>query len=274
MPINISNFENWLRTYRSQKTAHAYKGSLSLFQRLVGGDRPVNKDTANEFVQLLLKRGIAASSVNRHLAALKSYLVFSDAHDEARRIPLLKAFRKEAKFWTKLQVREFMTRCLTSFDKALFYLTYCAALRISEASAVNLDDIEFDRCRVRIKTKKQRGGNEYDYAVLDRRTLDALGEYIRYRKSECKALFTMNGTGRTNVDTLRRHFKSIMDQAKLEGTFHILRHSRAYEYVTSKPTPSTIAIMKLLRHRSLTSTERYVHWLHTDSEAAMIPMGW
>ena len=145
-------------------------------------------------------------------------------------------------------------------DKAILELLYSSGIRISELTNIELSNLDFDECLIRImgKGRKERIIPLGDYAI------DALHDYIyNYREKLNKKNSTyifLNNRG----DKLSRQFifKTIKNYAIKKGikkniSPHTLRHTFATHLL--KNGADLRIIQELLGHENLATTQIYTH---------------
>lgn len=182
------------------------------------------------------------------------------------------------KFWKRRPLtRDEITRFLESIDvstawgmrdRALFELIYSSGLRVSEAAALKVADIDFERRLMVVRGKFDR-----DRVVpLSEVARDFLAHYLG-DKLERPEAWVFEGT---RGGTKGRHFRSTsvserfrilvreFGMDKPEISTHSIRHSTATHLLENGA--SIRHVQELLGHRNIESTVRYTHVL-TDSLA-------
>jgi site-specific recombinase XerD len=149
--------------------------------------------------------------------------------------------------------------------RVLFLTCYAAGLRISEACALRVEDIDSQRMVLRVRYAK---GSKQRFTVLSVQLLSALREYWKIARPP-EWLFP--GQGRSphiSSDTARQVFRAARDQAGLGKwcTPHTLRHSFATHLLESGT--ELVVIQSLLGHSTIRTTTTYTH-VRTDHIAAV-----
>jgi integrase len=150
--------------------------------------------------------------------------------------------------------------------RALFLTCYAAGLRISEACALRVEDIDSRRMVIRVRYAK---GSKQRYTVLSPQLLVVLREYWKVARPP-EWLFP--GQGKSpfiSPDTARQVFRAARDEIGLGKwcTPHTLRHSFATHLLESGT--QLVVIQALLGHSSIRTTTTYTH-VRTDHVAAVI----
>ncbi len=144
--------------------------------------------------------------------------------------------------------------------RALLMSCYAAGLRISEACALQVRDIDSRRMVIRVRYAK---GDKQRFTVLSRQLLIALREYWKIDRPQ-QWLFPGAGkSGYVTPETVRRVFRNAREQVGLGKwcTPHTLRHSFATHLLESGT--ELVVIQALLGHSSIKTTTCYTH-VRTD----------
>lgn len=141
-----------------------------------------------------------------------------------------------------------------------FLVTGNLGLRVSELVRVRCCDIDEKLSRIRVFTAKQRKATE-DYLPLDRALMSAIVAYARSIQARGETLLFPYSTR-----WVQMMFDKYAGKAgiKVKGSsgvrgrgIHCLRHFRGMSLVYAGIDPVTVK--ELLRHRSITSTDVYLH---------------
>ncbi|MBN1374054.1 tyrosine-type recombinase/integrase [Candidatus Dojkabacteria bacterium] len=220
------------------------------------------------------QKGLQASSINRFLSSLRSYLKYLVDFDYDCPIPpdAIKLIKTERK---KSQVAEFdellkLIEAPMEFEKddkialrnrAILEVLFSTGLRVSELVSLDRDQInENGKIYVIGKGKKGR------FVYLTPRALTWIKEYLKIREDDKPALFIPYRGGRQGEKNARISTNYIEEKLsayrKLLGivvptTPHSLRHGFATYLAENGASPAAIQV--LLGHASLNTTTRYVH---------------
>jgi site-specific recombinase XerD len=155
-------------------------------------------------------------------------------------------------------------------DKALFSITYDAAMRIEEAVTRKRKDFEIDDPKKASVFVNGKTGPESDaWLPLSPNTVRDIYEYINslpYEPGPEDYMFTMQGNKTRPMPTSTA--RDIMYRMKARagitenGAWHRLRHSRA-THLLSDDTPIT-TVQAVCRHGNIKTTLKYAH---TTAEA-------
>ncbi len=205
---------------------------------------------------LIQERKLSASSVNVAIAALKflygvtlrrswtlERLVFSKRE---KKLPVVLSPDETAQFFEHVSKPKY---------RAILLTMYAAGLRVSEAVALKVTDIDNRRMVIRVEQGK---GRKDRYVMLSPKLLGILREYWKAHRTE-HWLFP-GAKGRHISTEAVRHVCKLACRAsglKKNVTPHSLRHSFATHMLEADVDLRKIQL--LLGHRSISSTARYTH---------------
>jgi integrase/recombinase XerC len=147
-------------------------------------------------------------------------------------------------------------------DKAIFETIYSAGLRVSEASGLNVEDIDLDDgvAVVRGKGKKER------LALLGKPAVSALKTWLKERATltggkqwNCPAAFLNKNGTRLTTRSMGRLMAKYLQQQGLDSRAspHTLRHSFATHMLDHGA--EIRGVQELLGHEQLSTTQIYTH---------------
>jgi site-specific recombinase XerD len=168
------------------------------------------------------------------------------------------------------------TEVLTLFEKTpnlkhrlLLMPTYSSGLRVSEVVRLKKGDIDTERKMVFIKEGK---GRKDRYTILSTKVVTLLSEYLL--KYDIKGwLFPGQPADKPlSTRSAQKIFYEGLEKAGIEkeASIHTLRHSFATHLVESDTNLGSI--QKLLGHKSLRTTMRYIHGAKKDALAVVSPL--
>lgn len=284
--VLIKKFLLYMKAERgiSRHTARAYAFDLKEFAQFLekaprhGGQAAPDLSNfrkarllVREFWASVSQRGVKTSTLNRKLAALRSffkYLVLEDLID-ANPFGYLKTPKPERRlprFLTEVEMEKFLgslggdSGFKTLRDKALFETLYSSGLRIHEALGLNLDDADLWNGMVRVFGK----GARERMVPLGKTAVNALEAYLDERKKRFgrgadKALFLNVRGGRLSTRGASKVLKTLVRKSPLSKDVapHAFRHSFATHLLNHGCDLRTV--QEMLGHRSLASTQIYAH---------------
>ncbi|MCH7591760.1 MAG: site-specific tyrosine recombinase XerD [Planctomycetes bacterium] len=256
-------------------TVTAYRADLRGFWNfLTAHDIHADQITIEDiqrYLMALQKRGLALSSVARHLATVKMFLRFLFAEHVLTRD--VASLVESPKRWRTIPhvVRYEQVEALLAApdlyceyylrDRALLELLYATGMRASEVADLTLDRINLKLGYVRCIGK----GNKERIVPVGRPAVEAVGRYLDMLRPRLlgerttDALF-LSRTGRpldrTNIGRLvRKHAVAAGIETKL--TPHTLRHCFATHLLAGGA--DLRIVQELLGHVDVTTTQIYTH---------------
>ncbi len=212
------------------------------------------------------RRALSASSIQRKLAALRTFLGFLAENgliekDVSRAVPAPKVQKKLPVVLNEEQaallVDGTMTVPLSTRDRALLDLLYTCGLRVSEAANLDWSDIHWSSSRLMVRSGK--GGKDRVIPILTG-TKTLLWKFKEASSlATCPAIFRssrgLRMSTRAIYNLVRK--KALKLGIPVHATPHTLRHSFATHLLTNGA--NLRAIQELLGHASLSTTQRYTH---------------
>ena len=225
-----------------------------------------------EYVDQLDQREYSSATRSRKIASLRSFMRFlreeGITNDLAtRRLKVPRGGKPLPKSLTIDEVEALLNYVANASsptelrDRAVVELLYAGGLRISEATALNVDHINFDNSTIRLfgKGSKERIVPIYDAAM------DVLAEYLilgrpllgKYQDPD--AMFLNARGGRISRQGLWLQIKKIAIAAEITRhvTPHMLRHSFASHLLNGGA--SLRHVQELLGHENIATTQVYTH---------------
>lgn len=214
----------------------------------------------------------ARRTVNRRLSALKSFFrwLVICGHVEADPMSVLQG-PKTAKSLPHVIAPADMVKLLSVYregkdpsdlrNQALLEFLYACGARISEASSLELRNVDFNAKQVKVRGKgdKERIIPLYDLAI------GAMREYARHGRpdllkgKDCPYFFVSTRGNQMGPDAMRKLFKKSLELAGLDPalTPHDMRHSFATDLVEGGA--DLRSVQEMLGHASLSTTQIYTH---------------
>ncbi len=165
-------------------------------------------------------------------------------------------------------------------DRPLLLVLLHTLARISEILGLRWHDVNFSQSSIRLWTRKRKGGGlEYDDLPMGEELKEVLRALWENRTQE-EWVFLNEHTGQRYI----RRPKLMAGICKRAGVkpfgFHAIRHFAA-SFIADQDKVSIKAISGLLRHKSLRTTEQYLHHvsesqrmaIETLSELKVLPTG-
>ena len=281
MPWRLPDFTTYLRDERnlSPHTLRAYEREIAGFVEFARGEmglarpREVTPATVRAYLAELHSRRLARVSVQRALAALRTYMRFLGREgmveaNPARVVPTPRAPKPLPEVVGATDVAELLDALPATSagrrDRAALELLYAAGLRVSELVGLDLDDVDLSRRLTRVIGK----GNKERVVPFGKKAELAIRSYLPDRAAwrhqgqvsdgEEPLLVNQRG-GRLSDRSLRRILDAAVHHVALVHRLHphALRHAFATHLLEAGM--DLRAIQELLGHTSLSTTQRYTH---------------
>lgn len=284
MNSEIDIFMDYLSVERncSPKTIESYSIDLAQFTVFLAaeesdgisrGDEDITvseivSEDINAFVGLCHDRGMMRSSIERKIAALKSFFKYLYNNDIIKNNPAEKIiFPKKSKplpkFLHQNQIGAMLGFEVKSFsdirDKALLSMFYSTGARVSELCGSDIADLDLESGRLKVTGK----GGEDRILFLTNECAALMKSYLYEKEkkfgAESGAVFVNMRGGRITV----RGIYSIVEKRAAAGGIiarvspHTLRHSFATEMLNQGA--DIRAVQDMLGHKSLSTTQVYTH---------------
>lgn len=269
----LTEFIDYLLVERglSEHTLSAYHNDLRQYVEFLSAQGTASYATTTRFtITLFTKelrdRGLAASSIARKIAAIKSFYHYLLRErlidmDPTLEIERPKTGRYLPKVLNQSEVARLIEQPSDLRDKAILELLYAAGLRVSELTCINVQDVNLTSGYVRCLGK----GAKERLVPLSRTAVNAIGNYLDEvrptlkPRSQERALF-LNYAGRRL--TRQGIWKVVKEAARDAGitkeiTPHTLRHSFATHLLENGA--DLRAVQEMLGHADISTTQLYTH---------------
>jgi len=266
--------ENSLRAYRKDLT-----GLLNMLDSPLDQVRPAD---LREYCRTLQQEGRSASSINRTVAAIRSFFRFlaEDRYLSFSPAESLRSIRVGPTLAPKHLTVEEMDRLLSApkpeipegcRDLAILTLFYNTGLRVGELCALNRKDVELQSAewgQVQLVGK----GMRMRWVPINRAAGDALKVYLASRTDEAPPLFLNRNGARFNVRGIALLVNRYLRRIGITDRSgpHVLRHTFATHALRARP--NIRALQELLGHSSVTTTQRYTHMEVVDLQQQVAEM--
>jgi integrase/recombinase XerD len=153
--------------------------------------------------------------------------------------------------------------------RMILMVTYAAGLRVSETAKLKLSHIDSDRLQIRVEQSK---GRKDRYTLLSAPLLPELRRYYRQYRPQTYLFEGRKPGVPLSTETIQKVFKGAKESAGItkKATVHTLRHCFATHLMENGV--DLLTIKKLMGHRSIQTTLRYVHVRHEHVRAVVSPL--
>ena len=260
----------------SANTVKAYKLDIEQYLEYFNEKRlNIEKDNIRDFISTIFLRTRSKSTVSRKIYAIKSFYSYLVKIGKIEKNPFdvistPKADKKIPEILTEKEMIEFLDRLpedsfLSLRNKAIFELLYATGVRISELVNLQVTDIDFGSCILRVmgKGKKER------IVPFNENAKDILLNYLKQAGIKFKAKIEhvfLNSRGnriteRSVERILQSSFRNVMSSDKKVYP-HLFRHSFATHLL--QRGANLRVIQELLGHSNLSTTEKYTNLNYSD----------
>jgi len=285
MVTNVSQIEGAIRDFGihmevernlSHHTMRSYLSDLRQFKTFLienGVDRPgdVDQITVRTFLASLYRGRVKKATISRKVASIRAFFRFLVRAGIIRNNPaqMVQMPKIDKHLPSFLSIDEVFSLLKVKFDpgvtglrdRAIIELLYSAGIRVSELTGLNVNDIDFSACLVKVRGK----GRKERILPVGGPALSALREYLGDRIStragrggeEDNPLF-LNRTGsRLTPRSVRRIIDKYITLGGIGKKIspHVLRHTFATHLMDAGA--DLRVIQELLGHESLSTTQKY-----------------
>lgn len=242
---------------KSPKTVAAYVTAVrQLAQHYARSPRAISHDEVREFLRhLIVERKLATSSVNQKLAGIR--FLYRRVLGQTRFD--LRIDRKRSGRLPEPLGRDEVKRLLAAVGnrkhRVMLMTAYASGLRVAEVVHLRVADIHSERMLIHVRAGK---GDKDRYTLLSERLLKELREYWKEQRPR-PWLFPNRQGAPLSVSCLQRVFYRAKARAGITHGhgIHCLRHSFATHLLEAGADLTVIG--RLLGHRNLSTTARYLH---------------
>lgn len=273
----ISKFTIFLQVEKgySQHTIKSYLNDINDLMLFLGCDRDITDIsyyTLRGFINSLYEKGLSKSTIERKIACLKSFFSFLVKRGFIEDNPsrLLRFPKKEQKLFNVFNIDDILNLLETPDrstpdglrDALILEMLYGTGMRVSELVMTDVNDIDFNGMRIRVKGK----GKKERVLPLDYFHIEMIQDYLQKRIVIAKkgikdpeALFINKLGTRLTDRSVRRIVEKYLKLANLPCDYspHDFRHTFATHLLENGADLRTI--QQLLGHSSLSTTQKYTH---------------
>ena len=210
-------------------------------------------------LHLINERHLSYSTMNQAACAARFlYEKVLGRERELFPIPMAKVPAKQPELLAREEIARLFACCSHPVHRMLLQTLYAAGLRVSEACALRVTDIDshVDRMCIRVACGK---GGKARYTILSPTLLANLRSYVRTFRPRTWLFCNHTGTQPVTVCSAQRAYQGSRHRARImkSGGPHALRHGFATHFLENGIDLFTI--QKLLGHGHISTTSRYLH---------------
>jgi len=279
----VNELETWIDAFlldmqnanRSPHTCRAYAADLyRLADFHTGPPQMITADTLRRFLQTFAH--LKPASRARKQAALNSFFAWTYRHDLLPANPMAKLdpVQREPSQSRALR-RDEVEKILAAIpaeqprDRLLFRLLFETGMRISEALALYVEDLDLTLDNEHL-TVQGKGGKRRTILLDDPHLVAQLRAYLKQMGYRHGPLFRGQKNswgGALRYQSVQQRWQMYCEQAGINCTLHQLRHSHATELVNAGVSLATIR--KRLGHKNIQTTLRYAEQSDATADAEL-----
>ena len=244
----------------SVRTQETYISQVSRFAKhFQQSPQVLGPEEIRQYQLYLIGQKVCWSVFNQTVCALR-FLYTKTLRIEIgiEEIPFPKQPKKLPELLSPTEVVQFLESVSDYTNRVALTTIYAGGLRLQECLHLKIKDIDSSRMTIRIEQGK---GMKDRYVMLSEKLLSLLREYYRIVRPRGEYLFASKGDPNKAMDEnrLQRAFTQTANRLgwKKHVSVKTLRHCFATHLLEAGC--DVRVIQELLGHRSLTTTQRYVH---------------
>ena len=216
-------------------------------------------DVQAYLLHLVKDRHLSYSTLNQ--AGCAARFLFEVVLGEPRGhfvIPLAKTPKIQPEILSRQQIAALFAACQHPARRMLLQTIYATGLRVSEACALRVADIDSAPDRMCVRVVHGKGGKDR-YTLLSATLLTLLRGYARAYRPRDGLFADHTGSQPIRIQTAQRAYQGARHRARImkRGGIHTLRHCFATHLLEGGVDLHTI--QKLLGHSHIGTTGRYLH---------------
>ena len=260
--------------HMSPATIKCYSRHLTKFAQFLA--KPLNEATTEDIrlfqLHLIESRKLAWSSFNQAVCSLRFF--YRTTLPQPWGVTMIPYGKKRTYLPTVLcrQEVEALLKCTHNRKhRTLLMVLYATGLRISEATNLQVSDIDSQRMLLKVTQGK---GNKMRYVPFSPRLLEALRQYWHDFRPKTFLFPGQSSNWPLGQGSIQEVIKVSARMAKITKvvTPHTLRHS--YATALLEAGVDLLTISRLLGHASFTTTMIYLHVRQPRLESAPSPLDW
>ena len=260
----LQQYSNWLvmRNY-SQQTYKAYMGSVRKFWSFCEARRKEVGFDKNNAVQTYLAYRLKVekrdfSTVNGDYSALQwFYKYVLDREWNVRKLIRPKKEKRLPRYLTPQQVCDLLDAVTSEKHRLMMLVYYATGMRLSEVRLLLWEDVNFEEGIIHVKKGK---GAKDRIVILPQGLAGKMQEFRTMQRTTQQFVFEGKTPGSPiAARTIQWGFIRARQKAGLPKwvTAHVLRHS--FATASNRNGADLLILNKLLGHKKLSTTSRYLH---------------
>jgi integrase/recombinase XerD len=220
-------------------------------------DQLTNDEVQAYLAHLILERKLSWSTCSQAANAFRFLYHVTLGHPRTDfHVPLPKQPQKLPEILSREEVWRLLAAPPHPRHRLLLTTVYAAGLRVSEAIALKVSDIDADRMTIRIEQGK---GAKDRFVALAARLLHDLRAYWQTAPPQVWLFANRQGTRPIDITVAQKIYTMAKLRAGIQkqGGIHAVRHAFATHLLEAGTDLHTV--QRLLGHRQISTTMRYFH---------------
>lgn len=256
---------------KSENTIKNYVADIKHFVKFLGvhggtGVADATKQTIKEFTQQIEKSGLAKTTVNRRLQALRTFYNSMNEAGYFINNPMTEvkakkiAKQNETKWLERHQVKAIFHAIdnqkqgedKTARERAIFTVLVNCGLRVSELCDIKMDDIDWKAELISVVGK----GGKFRKVPFNAATKKAILRWLQYRNVDGEFLFNTERSDHMTPRAVQHMTKKLEEQLNFEFTVHQLRHTALKNIADA--TGKIEIVASVAGHENVNTSKRYI----------------
>lgn len=245
----------------AQRTQESYVEAIVRMSRHYGRDPATYTAAEVEayLLYLIKERKLSYSTVNQAACASRFLFLTVLGYECARfPIPCAKAPQTQPHLLARAEIAALFAACVHPLHRTLLQTIYAAGLRVSEACALRVTDIDSQPDRMSVRVEQGKGAKDR-YTLLAPTLYAHLREHARSYQTRQWLFPRRDGHRPLTIESAQRAYQGARARAGITkpGGIHTLRHCFATHLLEGGVDLYTI--QRLLGHGHIGTTSRYLH---------------
>ena len=253
--LDIVRREMKIRNY-SPRTMSAYlRIIIDLYKSTKTPPREITEDEIKTYIEKLHNRGLSSQSVALAANAINFLYTQVYKREGYQKLRHPKRSQKLPVVLTRQEISAIISAPSNTKHRLLLSLAYAAGLRVSEALALRVRDVDLNEMTV---TVRQGKGRKDRITVLSPKLVNDL-RALAGNKNADSLLFESERGGKLTTATAQKVFAKALQTVGIKklATFHSLRHSFATHLLENGT--DVRFVQELLGHANIRTTQIYTH---------------
>jgi len=265
----------------SENSSKEYHTGLKMFFEycVKNNIKDIQRQDIIGYREYLKQQGKSANTINLYLTSIKNFFkwldyeeIYKDISQNIKSLPIESTHIRES--LNEEQIKELLSNCQNDKESLIISIAVTTGIRCNEMCNIRLKDFVMKDNKVCLYVLgKARQGMKTDFVVISDKLLEQIKSYAE-NNNITDYLFTSNSNNSKGKPLSTRSMREIVNKIyeranmKTENlVFHSLRHSNAT--LSIKNGVDIREVSQNLRHKSITTTMRYLHDLEmTDNKCS------